>query len=367
MDESDSQANNGPNRGPGEDATDEAVTPPVDREGSSAEEPEGSGSQLQSKQASSSSTGAIGLEKAQPPDRLHFSSERIPVELYKQEETKTNWERRGKIAADFGPLILGLASLIISGIALFLSFQTSVRQYELKTQELNAADNERRARFLSELNDKVFSELKDDPNQDPAKKTLAAIRLSTYGEAAFPSIQAALGVREPTVRKGAVEVVSQMFQSGVIERSKLFANLLKWNSDARNPFLRRSALDCSVHLIPYLDEQEKQQITSVLKERLKHEDCSQHEGADVILLVAVFIGNSPSSEAAKLLLGIASDSSCLNVAPRRQAIDYLPTVASRLSTSDRAELLDSLRKLKERVPEDIRGNIESAINQIAAM
>jgi len=299
------------------------------------------------------------------PERLYLSSERIQVELYKQEEPKSNWERRGKIAADFGTVILGIASLLISLIALNLSRQTTARQNELKAQELKAADEERRVRFLSELNDKVFSQFKGE--QDSAEKTLAAIRLSTYGEAAFPSIQVALGVREPTVRQGAVEVMSQMFQSGVVERSKLFDDLLKWNSDTRNPYLRRSTIDCFVYLIPYLDDQEKQQVTTVLKETLKHEDCSQEEGAAVILRVAVFIGNSASSEASELLQGIANNRSCLNVAPRRQAIDYLPTVAKRLSTSDRAKLLDNLRKLKEKAPEDIRGNIESAINQIAAM
>lgn len=301
----------------------------------------------------------IETGKSRPPRKLHLSAEKIPVELYKQDETKSNWERRGKIAADFGPSILGIASLIISLIALSLSYLVSDRQDQLKKQEVDTAATELRLKFLAELNDKVFSELND---KDYAKRQLAAIRLASFGETALPSLGAALGVQDPNVRTGAVEVVSQMFRSDAAVRKKLTTLLLTY-SQAKNLSLRRSALECFVEVIEELDSNERQQIANTIKERMKSEDCSTQDGEYVIVPTVVFVGNSGSPDAAKLLLGVAENVLC-TVPSRRAAIDRLPGAAAQSSAADRSEILNRLQNLKDNAHSDLKVNREQAIKKM---
>lgn len=303
----------------------------------------------------------------QSMSRIYRISKQISVLLQYPPSNQSSWARMKEFLKDIGPPLTGIASVAIAFLVFYFGNQINERQIELqkeqlKTQQSQAltADRDLQLKILGEFN----NSLNDLSSTDKKTRTLAAIRFVQYEKNALPAIKPALGAGEDAVRRGAVSLVTQLFQSEAVSREEWLNSLLK-QFDTRNTFMRIGVLESFIELDRRLFPDEAKKITQWFTEQLRPDSsCSTQEEDELFRQAAVFLGLWPSVESSNLLLAVASNRSCLRA--RIQAVDNLPKMTPVLSPDQRRTLTDDLQALMGDAPETLKERIVYAINNIEA-
>lgn len=313
--------------------------------------------------SSSASLSPVEAEPSDPPPNRDGRTdpiltvlsvpEKVDIQLHGPPEPQSKAARWGKFLKDAGPIATGFFSLIVSFLVFYYGHQINQRQTEinekqteLKQKELEVAQADLRVKQAelqekkAELRQKVFAEL-DQPEE--TSQTRAAIRLAEYGEEILDPIRMALGVEQEKVQAGAVKVIFHIFRSETVPREKVFARLKEY-MEARNPYLRRGALDCLIEICDELTADQKQQATDLLQNRLGPEaERTGEEDEKVVLEVAKFFGNCPSKNSVDFLLGVIRN--CPYEDPRNQAALHLCKVVIGMPVEARDRAIANLEGL----------------------
>jgi hypothetical protein len=288
-----------------------------------------------------------------------------------------------------GPTLTGLGSLVIAGLVFYygnklnnLQIQLQTQQTELAARQTEINEAQKRA-AISDMLSKFFTDLTDT---NESKKTFAAIGLAAHGEDALPVVKLALGVEQSPIRASAVDVVVLLFQSGSINRAKLFDELMSY-LESPNLQLRRGVLECFFRMGNQLkQEEEGQKIIQYLNEKVNPDGQCWNEGDEQILLgAAKLLSNWPRIDSRDYLLRIARTFNCKRSA-WFQALESLPEVTRPLGKNERQTIIKHLEELRptllrdaQSAPPEDRGNdtqdefernvktaIDNAINLIKA-
>jgi len=297
-----------------------------------------------------------------------LTDEKISFELRHLAEPKRKWTRFKDVVKDIGPPVTGLASLIIAALVFYYGNEINKRQAatqeaQAKTQQSQAdtATRELRLKILSEFS-KSLAELSAS---DEKTRTLAAINLGQYEREALPAIKPALGVEEDSIRKGAVTVIVQLFESEAVSREELMKSLLEY-FHTRNAYMRMGILECFIQLGRRLSQDEASKVIGLLMNELNpRENCTRTEQVEVLREAGVFLGLWPSLESANLLLGIAKNTTCLRA--QIQAVDNLCKVATAVQPERRKAIVADLRALVSGAPKLLTERIGFAVNSIEKM
>lgn len=294
-----------------------------------------------------------------------FPTEKIAVELHtapQPQSSQSLWKRFRDNIKDIGPFITGIASAVIAGLVLYYGYQFNDRQAKTQAGQAETAKAELRLKVLTQFSSSI-AELN---SQDERTKTLAAIRIAQYGEEALPPIKLALGVEQSNIRRGAAEVIYEMFQGNTIEHEKLFAFLQEYIR-SKNQYLRRGVLECFVRMEQDLDKEEGERAVKIIVDNIDPAArCSKDEDNQILTQAAVFFGNWPHPNSKDFLLKVASNRDC-KVA-QVQAIDMLPGVAKSLSREERMLIMIGLKNLeKDSANDGLKENVAGAIEAIQGM
>ena len=290
--------------------------------------------------------------------------EEVALKLYQSPVEETKWQKRRKrfaeFAKDFGPLFTGIAAIMVSLAIGFATAWVSILTYQSNAKQAT----------LNLTNLKTTT-LNDFTETDKAKRTLAAIKLASYGEDAFPVIKFALGVTPSEIRSGGVETAQVMYQSRSDCRQKLLAEMLLSFQDL-NPTLRLGVLEFYRDAALQLTFEEKRSFLNQLIIRLgpQAQSCVNEDG-DFVFTAVQFLTTGPFPEARNLLLNIArncphGDTNPKYSGARNQAVHLLPLVLKQQHASkmEREETVNSLRAVEAGGSEEFTGFVRAAINEI---
>lgn len=286
-------------------------------------------------------------------DRLERSVDGIVVKLQKRREEKTPWQKFVQVAKDLGPVFTSLAAIMVTIIVANYTYQFNKRQHAVTQGDLKRG-------WLADFTD-----------NDDAKRKLGAIKLAAYGDEALPAVKDALGVTNDLIRTGGVLTALTMYQSQPKSRSELLKSMLESFKDG-NPTLRLGVLEFYIEASDQLKSEEKEDFLKHLTDRLgPHAERCANEDEDFVLKAATFLTKGPFPEAKALLLDVARTCPHERTNPnyegaRIQAVNMLPLVVEQqsLPKDDRAAIIGELRGLEADASDELKGNIEVAINRI---
>jgi hypothetical protein len=288
---------------------------------------------------------------------LQLPPGKIPVDLYLVELPRKRLRRFLNFVKDFVPVLTAIATITVTIIVSYYGYQLNMRQ-------ATATQIDLRTKVLSD-----FIE-----NDD--KRMLAAIKLAEYGEEALPSVKQSLGADNDKIRAGGIETAKQMYAepTATLPHAKMIDVLLSY-LESKNRTLRVGVMMALVEVAELLDDSEAQRILEYLKTHLdsRAQSCFK-EDQDFVLYAAKFIGASkPFPGSIELLLGIAQNCPAEKKeeealrpydGARKQVPASLKGLAEKLPKPDRNVIINSLRDLETKSPEDFKIFIETAIKDI---
>jgi hypothetical protein len=295
---------------------------------------------------------------------LEEFANQVASKLSENSVPSSTWGRIRKVSAqfakDFGPLLTGVAAILVSLSIGALTIVISVFTYQANAKQ--AAANQINLRTTA---------LNDFADSDEEKRTLAAIKVAAYGEDALPIIRFALGVKSREIRAGGVTSAQVIYQSNPDIRPKLMAMMALSFQDP-NPNLRLGILEFYREGKSLLTSQERADFWNLLKTRLgpTANACSNEEG-EFILTAVQFLGTGAFSDAKDYLLNIARNcphekgNEKYNGA-RNQAVRVLPTVLqqSHASKAERDDAIRTLQELNADASEQLKSFITAAVSEI---
>lgn len=319
-------------------------------------------------------------EAARIPEFQMFA-EKIGLEIYPSAPAKgfKQWLRRTfeVLGKDYGALITGVISLIITVVIAYFAHTISKQQAEsLKLQvdaekaQAKTAEDEVNVKFTEEFKTHL-SELTAEGNEaDLTKRRLAAITLAQYGERVLPALKMSLAVNENDIREGAAVVVIQMLADRSLRGSVLAK--LKEYFDEDNPALKVGVLECYLTVNTGLTESEFEDARNKIRQHIDPAAnySNKPEQQRVLLWAVKFFSYWPRSSSKDFLLAVAGNSTCGDE-PREGALNYLPIVtkdAADLNNEQRQvtakETADKLRALLPDASERLKANITAAIQNL---
>jgi hypothetical protein len=214
--------------------------------------------------------------------------------------------------------------------------------------------------YQAELRAKSLSELNE---VDETKRTLAVMKVASYGEDALPAMKMALGSEKERLRSGAVMVLSEMYKAETVNRDKLFDKVLGFYGDD-NPDLCRGVLEWVVAMGEQLPEQKRRGVFARLQRTFKSqaEDCAKQD-EQVALQAAKFLFFSPFEDSREFVMGMAKN--CKGDGARETAVNALPRICASLKQSDRDGVTSFLEKeILPTASKGFRARVEAAITRI---
>ena len=306
-----------------------------------------------------------GVDELQPPIVLQLPSGVVQVDV------KRDYLR------DFGVLIPGVASIVVTVVIAILANQISQKQTEsLAAQstaaqlQSQAAQDEVNVRFIEEFQKHLGDLTLPDVRENLTKKTLSAISLAQYGEKALPVLKVSLSVEDNDIREGATVVIVQMF-SQIELRDAVISNLQKYFAE-NNPSLRVGVLDCYVTMNRSLTDTEFREVRSAIA---KYVDPSadysdKPQERKVLQWATKFLSNWPRGDSQDFLLAVIHNGSSGKDA-LEDALNYLPKVTMCAKDSSdpqneasRQKVLAALKSVSPQVYELLGSNVTDAIAKL---
>lgn len=278
---------------------------------------------------------------------------------------------------DFGVLVPGVASIVVTVVIAILANQINQKQTEsLAAQskaaqvQSQAAQDEVSVKFIEEFQKHLSDLTLPDVKENLTKKTLSAIALAQYGEKALPVLKVSLSAEDDEIREGATVVIVQML-SQVELRDAVISNLQKYFAE-NNPLLRVGVLDCFVTMNRNLTDTEFHEVRAAIGKYVDpHADYSDKPQERKVLQWATkFLSNWPRRDSRDFLLGVIQNSTSGKDA-FEDAINYLPKVTMCAEESSdpqnevsRQEVLTAVKKISPAVYELLGTNITDAITKL---
>ena len=298
------------------------------------------------------------LEK--PPEVLE-----IPLGKWKRfkHRAKNGWKGFVSVAKDVGPFFTGVASIATSIMIAFVTV-TVTAGVAYFTYQLNKKQAEASRLSLQ------TAALADFIEADSKKRTVAAIKLASYGKEAFPFIKVALGLEDP-VRSGGVQTLQMMYQTQPEIREALVAETLK-NFKEGTPMLRFGVLSFYSAIALQLQTEHKKQFLDELKIRFEPNgsSCSKETGAFVQEAV-IFFAACSLVDVKQVLLDIAQNCPHETATdeyegPRGHAVFMLAELIEQqgLAKTERDEIIKIFRNLRTDASDPLKNTIDGAIKQI---
>jgi hypothetical protein len=317
-------------------------------------------------------TDRIGIEIHSPPFPKGFGRGFLRV-----------IETLGK---DYGALITGLASLVITIIIALLASSISTKQNQILDRQAEAAIAQAKT-AEDEINEKFIEEFKNHLNdltlgstsENLRKKRLAAITLAQYGERALPALKISLAVNEEDIREGAAVVVAQMLSDKSVRgsdpskpqkplRASVLSKLQDYFDEDNAP-LRVGVLECYITINTGLTDDEFEQARKKVSQYVNPwaNYANKPEQQRVLLWAVKFFGYWARRSSKDFLLAVTSNTTCGDDA-REGALNYLDDVtkgATDINDEERKVIIQEVSKtLQGLIPsasERLRTNLEAAI------
>lgn len=271
---------------------------------------------------------------------------------------RQKWNAFVQLAKDIGPLVTGVASILVGIVAVIVTASVGFFNYQFNVNQAEATQRNLKTTALA-----------DFIEQDDGKRKLAALKLAAYGAEALPAVKLALGAPHDDIRSGGAQTGVALYQSRPDLRQALLAEMLNWFKES-NPTLRLGVLEFYSGAALQLTAEERAAFFAELKLRLGQNanSCANETGAFVQQSVT-FLAVGSFHETKELLLGIAQN--CPHAAPeyagaRNHAVNVLPIVVQqqRLPKNERDAVVSSLRNLKADASDELNSNIDTAIQKI---
>jgi hypothetical protein len=274
------------------------------------------------------------------------AAERAPRRLHVQHRAEETWEQR---LSHWGPTVTSTLTSIISIALAFVVWQSGKqlgeRQVKLQEEQVQAELADMRTKFFDDL-------MASDEN----KRTYAEIGLAGHGQKAMPVVHLALGVEVEAIRESGANVVHRLFQSEVTPegRWQIIRKLTEEEFNSPNKNLRLGIVQSLVRIEPLLEPDERQKVTGFLEQRVIPEDACYPEGREMVRQAATFFSDK-NPRRTDYLLKIARVPRCGQ--GWVQTLVKLRTVADQLAPPQRAELRESLVRLKDEVLGNLRRSV----------
>jgi hypothetical protein len=270
---------------------------------------------------------------------LRLSLEGMPAVLVSAIENLAKPKPTSRLKSflkDYLPALTPVATALIAGMVSFYIYQS---------------DHDRSKEAL----EKTLSEFGQNTEDRP--RTVAAIKLATYGTKALGAVKMVLGAKDPYLRSGGVLVAEQMYRAQTVEHEELTRQLLSYFA-ANDSYLRRGVLEWLTEMEHQLSDKEATLAFDVIQQSFGPggELCaSQNEEVAAEAANFLFIWSFKNST--EFVLGLAQK--CKDVeqperfaAARLSAVNTFFKIARSLPAEKRADLLKGgVPKLREAVPE----------------
>jgi hypothetical protein len=267
-----------------------------------------------------------------------------------------------------------LAPVLITAVATLITAFVLVKQNNIQEKQADAsrvqADASRIQADASKLQAHIMERQDKDAlrkmridlfndiiNSDVSKKNAAFMTLAEHNDSMQSIIGQALNFEPQNLHENTADIVSYLFQledvypekKGV--REKLFESLMTYLT-SQTPRLQEGALRCFIKLGPMLKPEEKEKVVNLLKRDFNPKSLCGNGKVPVMQTVAQFLAIALNAETRKFLLGIAETTECQDA--RRQAVLNLAEEWKKIPEG-RDEILDGLKRLKEKVRAEVRG------------
>lgn len=280
-------------------------------------------------------------------ERFFALRDRLPIQIFNEE----TWIQK---FGHLGPLILGVASIVLTafvwqGTKTLTNKQIELdaqqvalqkRQVELQSQQTKLQNDQ----IEAELADLRFKFLNDLIATDENKKTPAEISLAAHGLKAFPVVHSALGVEQGDIRQSAVNVVYRLFQAEAEAGRKELLEKLEGEFAFPNQILHTGVVQSFVKIEPLLNPEQRKNIIAFLQEKVVPQTvCSDQEGRETVFQAGLFIG-SKRADAIPYLVSVLNVPKCGDA--WLQAMLDLQLSAANMSVQERADLREKMTQLK---------------------
>ena len=266
--------------------------------------------------------------------------ERLPIQMFSEE----TWLQK---LGHWGPIVTGVASLVLTGFVWVKTNQLTreqialqAKQFELQNQQ---ADADLRFKFLADVT-----------GTDGAKKASAEIALAQQGMKAFPVVHHALGVEQEDVRISAVNVVYKLFQAETnAGRDGLLQRLME-EFRSPNKALHTGIVQSFVKIESVLNPEQRRKVIEFLQQNVAPQNtCSDQDGREVVLEAAKFVGSK--GDAIPYLLTVVNVPKCGD--GWIQAMYNVQGVAVDLSPEQKSNLRATIEQIKTDVLDHLDRNI----------
>ncbi len=281
------------------------------------------------------------------PESIFPLAERVPIQLFDRESL-------GKKLSYWGPLVTGVASIVLTVFVWVSTRRISEQQIAIQTRQTQLQEEQVRAE-LADMRTKFFNDL---TSTDETKKTFAAISLAGHGLKAWPVIHLALGVEQGDIRRSAVSVVYRMFQAEINSKDRTqVLDQLKLEFECPNETLHLGVIESLVELDPLMNPDEREQMRVFVQAKVPPETaCKNPTGQGIVHEAAKFL-NATESAALPFFLSVASVPECGD--GWQQAMVKLENAAPDLSPPQRRELLAKIQRIRTNVLNNLGTNGES--------
>lgn len=276
-------------------------------------------------------------------DQFFTLSKRIPIQVF-------NEETRLQKLAHWGPVVTGVASLVLTAFVWVNTERLTKRQVDIQAKQLELQNQQVEA-------DMRFKFIADITGTDGAKKTSAEITLAQNGMEAFPVVHYALGVEQEDVRKSALNVVYRLFQSETnANRDELLRKLME-EFRSPNKTLHTGIVQSFVKIESLMNEEQRRNVIGFLQQNIAPENaCLVQDGREVVFEAAKFVG-SKRRDAIPYLLTITNVPRCGD--GWQQAMYNLRTFALDMSPEEKSDLRGKIEQIRK----DVVGHLDQKISK----
>ncbi len=330
-----------------------------------------------------------GVPPANLIPTVQLLTDKIGIEIHSPPYPKGFWRKCLRVtetlAKDYGALITGLASLIVTVVIAFVASSISnqqnkilEKQAEAERLQVSTSQEEINIKFIEEFKNHLNDLTLKSTSEDLRKKRLAAITLAQYAERALPALKISLAANEKDIRSGAAVVVTQMLSDKSVRgtalkpekslRASVLSKLQEYFDEDNAP-LRVGVLECYVTINTGLTDDEFEEARSKVSQYVNPwADYTNKPEQQGVLLGAVNFFSSWNRRSSKnFLLAVVSNTTCGDEA-RQGASIYLDDVtlgATDINDEERKMIIQDVSKtLQALIPsasKKLRANLEAVI------
>lgn len=279
--------------------------------------------------------------------------DRFPLQVFSEE---TNLQK----LAHWGPLVMGVASIVLTIFVWRNTEKLSSQQVALQAKQVELQDRQNQVQnhqAEAQLADLRFKYLNDLTATDENKRTPAEIGLAAHGLEAFPVVHYALGVEPGDIRNSAVNVVYRLFQAEKDEGREQLLSHLRDEFAFPNRNLHTGVVQSLVKLELLLNPEQRKTAIGFLQEKLAPQSvCTTQEGREAVLEAAKFVG-SKHADAIPYLTSVIGVPACGD--GWLQGMYNFENLAPKLSVDERSLLREKVSEIKK----DVLAGLEQKINR----